>query len=49
MVTQRHFERQTIRFGHDRDGFISPAALAVLMIGLSVVLVTFIAMLLRVS
>jgi hypothetical protein len=49
-VASRHyFDRAPIRVGEDREGFLSASALAVLMIGLAAVVVTFCAMLLRVS
>ncbi len=49
MATQHTFERKTIHLGEDREGLLSAPALAVLMIGLALVVVTFGAMLLRVS
>ena len=49
MVSRPYFERAPIRVGEDREGFLSALALAVLMIGLAAVVVTFCAMLLRVS
>jgi hypothetical protein len=49
-VASRHyFERAPIHVGEDREGLLSAPALAVLMIGLAAVVVTFCAMLLRVS
>jgi len=49
VASRYYFERAPIRVGEDREGFLSAPALAVLMIGLAAVVVTFCAMLLRVS
>jgi hypothetical protein len=49
MASRHYFESSPIRVGEDREGFLSAPELAVLMIGLAVVVVTFCAMLLRVS
>lgn len=49
MASQHTFGRAPIRIGEDREGFLIAPALAVLMIGLAAVVVTFCAMLLRVS
>lgn len=49
MTAQHYFERTPVRIGEDREGFLSAGALAVLMIGLTAVIVTFGAMLLRAS
>jgi len=49
VATQHYFERTPVRIGEDREGFLSAPALAVLMVGLTAVVVTFGAMLLRVS
>lgn len=49
MASRYYFERAPIRIGEDREGFLSAPALATLMIGLAGVVVTFCAMLLRVS
>ena len=49
MASRHYFDRAPIRVGEDREGFLSASALAVLMIGLAAVVVTFCAMLLRVS
>jgi len=49
VATHHYFERAPIRIGEDREGLLSAPALAVLMIGLAAVVVTFCAMLLRVS
>lgn len=49
MASQRYFERTPIRIGEDREGLLSAPALAVLMIGLAAVIVTFCTMLPGVS
>ena len=49
MAAHHHFERRPIQLCEDHEGFLSAAALAALMIGVAVVIVTFGAMLLRVS